>query len=1673
MSLHGSTSDATAETTDWSLAGVRTAGAFCLILGATVLLGWQFDIDRLKSLLPGLTQMKSNSALGIALLGLALSLHGWRANHPRSRGAARALAALVSLMALATLLEYATGLNLRLDELLYADTAPGVLHPGRMAPNTAVCFLLLGSAVLLNVDRAGWRARGSQLLAVLAALIALTTLFGYLRLKGQVAGLYGTEFGLALFALSQLATLSFVAWWAGNLLYRVDTRRRAAEAGQRSLLAELEATNVRLEQTVAERTLALTVSEGHLRLVLENAPTLIGYVDTELRYRFCNRTYQEWYGDDPATLIGHRIPDQIGEVAFTQVRCHYDRALSGQRDRYERRLEHGQTPRDILVELVPDVRQDGQVAGIFIGASDITARRRDEQALRESEARFHSAFDFAAIGMALVSREGRWLQVNRALCDIVGYTEQELLGLTFQQITHPDDLASDLEFVRRLLAGEIDTYQMEKRYLHKQGHIVWVLLSVSLVRDKDQGPVNFISQIQDIALRKKAELALAQTEARVRMITDTSPACIGYVDTELRFEFCNRTFEDWYGAARETFIGQRVRDVIGETAYAEVEPYYRQVMAGERVNYGRTLVRDGSAREVLVDLIPHVGEDGSVVGAYISAADITARVRGERALRDSEERFQLVVRGSDDGIWDWNIAAGYCYFSPRYKELLGYAEQEFEPVRASFEACLHPDDREQTAARMRAHFAAQVPYEVEYRLRTKSGEYRWFHARGQATWDAEGKPVRFTGALRDITQHREADERFRKTADLLRQTERMAKIGGWELNIADSSAVWSEEVYRIHELDPAARLDLSSAIHFFAPEARPAIDQAVQRCIEQGTPWDLELPFITATGRRRWVRTVGSAVTRDGKTVRLYGTFQDITERKNAELALERSRQFLDAVIEGIPQPVFVKDLQHRWVLFNSGYCDMMERGRAELLGKSDPDIHSPQLVQRYWAEDNEAFSMDQPLFVEMSVTRSDGSVRWLLKSKRRVDLADGAYVVGIATDITRQKETEMALRESEERFRGLTQLSADWFWEQDEQLRFTSQTGGGLASMQIMPDLGKTRWELPFVGMSETDWARHKAMLEARESFHNLELCRPNNVGELRYISLSGEPVFDAAGNFKGYRGVGRDITAPKRIEEALRKSEESHRLLAENSSDMITRLTPEAYIEYASPASTVVIGFSPEQLTGRSVGEFIHPDDLAQARALFVDVVKHDMVNVVTCRLRHQDKGWLWMETSFRSVREPGSGWTTQVIGVSRNVDERVRVTEALNRFQYVLDHTRDMIFIADTESLRFSYINLGAAETLGYPREQLLGMAPWEIRTGSTEAEYRKVIEPLLRGDIQSHQYEAVHRRADGTEFPVDATLQIVRRLGEADLFVWLIRDATERKKIDRMKNEFVSTVSHELRTPLTSILGSLGLIIGGAVGELPEQAKDLVRIAHNNSERLVRLINDILDIEKIESGKMRFEFRPYRVRPLLEQALEANRGYGEQLGVRFEVQGEIPDSVVRLDSDRFMQVMSNLLSNAAKFSPSPGIVEVAATRVEGTVRICVTDHGPGIPEDFRSKIFGKFCQADSSDSRQKGGTGLGLSIAKAIVEKHGGHIGFDTQIGVGTTFHVSFREAADVPAHWSAAPFGQPALDNPDPLREDATAARLTIPSPIEPHMPHPQPMEVVGEITGEHNDLSRR
>ena len=276
-------------------------------------------------------------------------------------------------------------------------------------------------------------------------------------------------------------------------------------------------------------------------------------------------------------------------------------------------------------------------------------------------------------------------------------------------------------------------------------------------------------------------------------------------------------------------------------------------------------------------------------------------------------------------------------------------------------------------------------------------------------------------------------------------------------------------------------------------------------------------------------------------------------------------------------------------------------------------------------------------------------------------------------------------------------------------------------------------------------------------------------------------------------------------------------------------------------------------------------------------------------------------------------------------------------------------------------------------------------------------------LKGGEPHSFEYQMVPLSGSSV---CDYEVRFV--MSDRDEVLAIVRDISSRKEAERIKAEFVSTVSHEIRTPLTSIRGSLGLVAGGAVGEIPDQADAMINIALKNSERLTNLINDILDTEKIESGKMDFDRSALDLVALVEQSIEANQAYGESFKVRFEFEYTVPNAKVQADANRLMQVLANLLSNAVKFTPANETVSVCVSRQDEMLRVAVTDRGPGIPEEFHDKVFDKFTQLDTSNSRRNGGTGLGLSICKTIIRAMGGRIGFETEVGFGTTFYFDLPE-----------------------------------------------------------------
>jgi PAS domain S-box-containing protein len=611
------------------------------------------------------------------------------------------------------------------------------------------------------------------------------------------------------------------------------------------------------------------------------------------------------------------------------------------------------------------------------------------------------------------------------------------------------------------------------------------------------------------------------------------------------------------------------------------------------------------------------------------------------------------------------------------------------------------------------------------------------------------------------------------------------------------------------------------------------------------------------------------------------------------------SEQQFTSAFENAAIGMTVLDTDSRRLRVNQAFCEMFGYSSAELLAPGAPEVTHPDDTAEDSLQRGRALAGEIATYQrEKRYLHKSGSVVWAALTCSLVRDAQGRplHFISQLQDITERKLAEQLSRANEERFRALVELSNDWFWEQDENFRFV-QIAGQITNMGALTtnsSIGKLRRELPYVNMDDSVWAAHEAQLERREPFRDFEVTRLDSEGQVRHLSISGVPIFDASGRFTGYRGTGRDTTEARRASDRIRASERQLREITDAMPALIAYLDADQRYRFYNRAYQEALGLPSEEILGKSIRELVEP--------------------------------------AFYEALRP-------------------KVEEVLSGYPVV------------------------------YERKQ---------RTGN--------------GKVRDYVVNYFPRYGEGDDE------------GKVTGFYSLATDITELKRIDRLKSEFVSTVSHELRTPLTSIRGSLGLISGGIAGTLPDAAMKLIGIAKNNCERLIRLINDILDIEKIESGKMRLDLQPMALMPLLTQTIAANEGYGLANQVSLTLLCDEPELQVNVEADRLTQVVTNLLSNALKFSPTGGTVEVHVTRAGLGARVEVRDHGPGIPEEFRTRIFQKFSQADSSDTRQKGGTGLGLNISRALVEGMGGSIGFASQLGEGTTFFFElplWRGPAEAP------------------------------------------------------------
>lgn len=494
-------------------------------------------------------------------------------------------------------------------------------------------------------------------------------------------------------------------------------------------------------------------------------------------------------------------------------------------------------------------------------------------------------------------------------------------------------------------------------------------------------------------------------------------------------------------------------------------------------------------------------------------------------------------------------------------------------------------------------------------------------------------------------------------------------------------------------------------------------------------------------------------------------------------------------------------------------------------------------------------------------------------------------------------------------------------------------------------------------------------------------------------------------------------------KAEQEVRDREARNRAIVDTALEGIITIDERGIVESFNPASTGIFGYLPEEVVGKNISMLMPEPYRSQHDGYLRRYVELGLPSAIGVIGRVREVNGLRkngsefpMDLAVSPVEVNGKQMFT---GMVRDITDRknfeAAITEQNERFNMALENMSHGVCVFDRDN-RLVVSNERYATMYGLtPDSVILGMTAREIvelrvaqgiHAGERAEDYvRDRIDWGRSGDRNNTK---IHELSNGR------TIRVSRQELSDGGWVTTHEDITEMKRMERLKNEFVSVVSHELRTPLTSLVGSLRLLTSGKLKGRPEKAQSMIEIAYRNTERLMLLVDDILDVEKIKSDQMELFLSPVDLVALAQKAVAENEAYGTGYGVSVRLEHDLGTAYANVDENRMLQVLANLLSNAIKFSSPDSEVVLRVTRQNGTLRLAVVDTGSGIAEDKQARLFDRFFQVDASDSRSKQGTGLGLSIVKAIIERHGGQVHVESQVGKGSTFYFDLNEV-DVISH----------------------------------------------------------
>ena len=643
------------------------------------------------------------------------------------------------------------------------------------------------------------------------------------------------------------------------------------------------------------------------------------------------------------------------------------------------------------------------ISGVF---QDITKRKDIEQELKESQEKYHMLSDLTFEGIT-IHDNGIILEANEAVHRLTGYTNEELIGKSILEVlAHPDDV----EIIKKQMMKET-TKPYEIRVIRKDGTVFTTEIESHTITYK--GKKVRVAAARDITERKKAEQELRESEERLKALHSTYFSGI-FIHKDNIIIDCNQGLAD--------MTGYTVEELIGMNGLLLTDESYRdEVIDNIKVNYDRPyevigVRKDGSRYPLSAHGkdIPYKGQKFRVV----EFRDITEEKRAEERLRESEALLNDVGILSKVGGWNFDVATGAVKWTPEVYKIFDL-EPDFKLAYGNTLNFYSSGSRKSVEKAFNDAIEKAEAYDLELEFITPKCNHKWIRTIGHPTIE-NGKVVKVTGSFQDITERKETEEKLKKSEALLNEVGTIAKIGGWEYDVASGTGKWTPEVYRIHEVELNSDISVADTLDFYTPDSRKTVEKAFNDAIEKAEPYDLELELITAKGNHKWVRTSGRPTIENGKAVKVIGSFQEITEHKNAKEKLRKKEALLNEVGDIAKIGGWEHDIASGIIKITPEIRKIHEIGPYEKTShERGLSFYPPDSRDKLENAINNAIERAEPYELELELISAKGNHKWVRTIGKPVfEEKKMVKIRGTLQDITELKNAEEKLRESESRVR-------------------------------------------------------------------------------------------------------------------------------------------------------------------------------------------------------------------------------------------------------------------------------------------------------------------------------------------------------------------------------------------------------------------------------------------------------------------------------------------------------------------------------------------------------------------------------------------------------------------------------------------------------------------------------